>query len=168
MTNDYGIIYELGGYTIPGSSSFFQTEAAAIKYAQSMGKKRTQYRLNAIERMKNIEITYDDLYSGGNGFIESKDIEYESDTAGGGFFQAYSGIWTNSTSNTGDYHTASRTLGWLFAHRYDSEMPGVRALIDKLKYETTDDKDPVLNYALNVLSNFSDEYWQNEYSRYEE
>lgn len=161
IKNEYGIIEELGGFTIPGSNKLFKTFEEAYAYASQYGRTK---RTRAIDKLANIKITYDDIYAGGesHGFIPAEDIEYDADTSGGGFYQAFSGIWTSDTSPTGDAHTAYRTLGWLFQHQYDTQnYSGLRSLIDALKQETTETKDPVLNYALEVLDNLSDDYWQN-------
>lgn len=161
IKNEYGIIAELGGFTIPGSNKFFKTFEEAYAYASQYGRTK---RTRAIDKLANIKITYDDIYDGGesHGFITAIDtIDYNGNTFGGGFYQAFSDIWTNGTSPTGDYHTAYRTLGWLFSHRGVEDYEGVESLIQKIKEETTEAKDPVLNYALEVLDNLSDDYWQN-------
>jgi hypothetical protein len=169
MKNDFGVIQELGGWTHPGSSTIFKTEEEAINDYANAGKTRRHQYNKAIARLKNMKISYDDIYAGGqsHGFInEIKD--YDDDSSGGGFYQAFAHIWTDGTSPTGNYHTSYRTLGWLFAHRYDPDMPGVRNLVKSLIIENSPDKDPVLAYALQTLDTFSDEYWITELDEYEE
>ena len=163
MKNEFGVIQELGGWTHPGSSKIFRTEADAINdYFNAGASRRRQYD-KALNKLKSMKISYDDIYGGGqsHGFIREVD-EYDSDSSGGGFYQAFSDIWTDGTSQTGDYHTSYRTLGWLFAHRYDPDMPGLRNLVNALIQEYPPDKDPVLAYALQTLDAFTDEYWINE------
>lgn len=145
-----------GTFSIPFSDKTYKSMRAANAAASFYINQPNNYikRLalsKNINSILNIHVTYDDLYksSKSDGFIDCDDIDSDTDdTAGGGFFTAYVGIWNNMGE---DRSKVYRTIGYLF---YNRDKTGVNALIDAIGKEIKDD---IIRTAFDILTHMDED-----------
>lgn len=150
-----------GTYSIPFTSKVYSSKKAAnaaasfyITQPDSYIKRRALSK--NIGNILNIRITYDQIYAGGDsaGFINwTETIDYNSDTAGGGFYRAFDSIWDDLSNGNMARNSVYRTLGYLYYHSRDDV--GIRALIDEIGQNIPDS---AYDFAIQILDNMdSDE-----------
>lgn len=145
-----------GTFSIPFSDKTYKSMRAANAAASFYINQPDSYikRLalsKNINSILNIHITYDELYKGQNsqGFIDNRDITSDTpDTAGGGFYTAFSGIWNHMEKGRDSVY---RTIGYLF---YNRDKIGVNALIDAIGKEIEND---TTRFAFDILTHMDED-----------
>ena len=118
---------ETGLWMRPGSNKLYKSEAAAQKAYERSETARKRFYNRYIKIAQETIVTYGNIYA--KGVVTSDEINYMANTAGGGFYRAFSPVWDDYDGDP-DSSSAGRML-WDLLQEAKTDV-GILALLRRM------------------------------------